>query len=178
MNISVPFTPGRTDATQEQTDVESFAVLEPVADGFRNFIKSGSHHPAEFYLVDKAALLNLTAPEMTVLVGGLRVLGANSQNSKHGVFTKTPGVLTNDFFVNVLDIGTGWNAQSDAAETFDGRDTKTGEIKWSATRADLIFGSNSVLRALSEVYASADAKEKFVNDFVSAWSKVMELDRF
>jgi len=178
VNVRVPFTPGRTDATQEQTDVASFAVLEPIADGFRNFIKSGSHHPAEFYLVDKAALLNLTAPEMTVLVGGLRVLGANSQNSKHGVFTKTPGVLTNDFFVNVLDIGTGWNAQSDAAETFDGRDTKTGEIKWSATRADLIFGSNSVLRALSEVYASADAKEKFVNDFVSAWSKVMELDRF
>ena len=178
VNVRVPFTPGRTDATQEQTDVASFEVLEPIADGFRNFIKSGSHHPAEFYLVDKAALLNLTAPEMTVLVGGLRVLGANSQNSKHGVFTKTPGVLTNDFFVNVLDIGTGWNAQSDAAETFDGRDTKTGEIKWSATRADLIFGSNSVLRALSEVYASADAKEKFVNDFVSAWSKVMELDRF
>ena len=176
--VSVPFTPGRTDATQEQTDVASFAVLEPSADGFRNFIKSGSHHPAEFHLVDKAALLNLTAPEMTVLVGGLRVLGANSQNSRHGLFTKTPGVLTNDFFINVLDIGTGWNAQSEAAESFDGRDTKTGEIKWSATRADLIFGSNSVLRALSEVYASADAKEKFVKDFISAWSKVMELDRF
>ncbi len=178
VNVKVPFTPGRTDATQDQTDIASFEVLEPSADGFRNFIKSGNHHPAEFHLVDKAALLNLTAPEMTVLVGGLRVLGANSQNSKHGVFTKTPGVLSNDFFINVLDIGTGWKPQSDAAETFDGRDTKTGEVKWSATRADLIFGSNSVLRALSEVYASADAKEKFVHDFISAWSKVMELDRF
>ncbi len=178
VNVKVPFTPGRTDARQDQTDIASFEVLEPSADGFRNFIKSGNHHPAEFHLVDKAALLNLTAPEMTVLVGGLRVLGANSQNSKHGVFTKTPGVLSNDFFINVLDIGTGWKPQSDAAETFDGRDTKTGEIKWSATRADLIFGSNSVLRSLSEVYASADAKEKFVHDFISAWSKVMELDRF
>ena len=178
VNVKVPFTPGRTDATQDQTDIASFEVLEPSADGFRNFIKSGNHHPAEFHLVDKAALLNLTAPEMTVLVGGLRVLGANSQNSKHGVFTKTPGVLSNDFFINVLDIGTGWKPQSDAAETFDGRDTKTGEVKWSATRADLIFGSNSVLRALSEVYASADSKEKFVHDFISAWSKVMELDRF
>ena len=178
VNVKVPFTPGRTDATQDQTDIASFEVLEPSADGFRNFIKSGNHHPAEFHLVDKAALLNLTAPEVTVLVGGLRVLGANSQNSKHGVFTKTPGVLSNDFFINVLDIGTGWKPQSDAAETFDGRDTKTGEVKWSATRADLIFGSNSVLRALSEVYASADSKEKFVHDFISAWSKVMELDRF
>jgi catalase-peroxidase len=178
VTIEVPFTPGRTDATQEQTDVESFKVLEPISDGFRNFIKSGNHHPAEFHLVDKAALLTLTAPEMTVLVGGLRVLGANAKNSKDGVFTSTPGVLTNDFFVNVLDIGTGWNAKSDAAKSFDGRDTKTGAIKWSATRADLIFGSNSVLRALSEVYASSDAKEKFVKDFVAAWSKVMELDRF
>jgi catalase-peroxidase len=178
VTIEVPFTPGRTDATQEQTDVESFKVLEPISDGFRNFIKSGNHHPAEFHLVDKAALLTLTAPEMTVLVGGLRVLGANAKNSKDGVFTSTPGVLTNDFFVNVLDIGTGWNAKSDATESFDGRDTKTGAIKWSATRADLIFGSNSVLRALSEVYASSDAKEKFVQDFVAAWSKVMELDRF
>ena len=178
VNVKVPFTPGRTDARQDQTDIASFEVLEPSADGFRNFIKSGNHHPAEFHLVDKAALLNLTAPEMTVLVGGLRVLGANSQNSKHGVLTKTPGVLSNDFFINVLDIGTGWKPQSDAAETFDGRDTKTGEVKWSATRADLIFGSNSVLRALSEVYASADSKEKFVHDFISAWSKVMELDRF
>jgi catalase-peroxidase len=178
VNITVPFTPGRLDATQEQTDETSFAVLEPSADGFRNFIKAGSHHPAEFHLVDKAALLTLTAPEMTVLLGGLRVLGANAHGSQDGVFTKTPGALTNDFFVNVLDIGTGWNAKSDAAETFDGRDTKTGAIKWSATRVDLIFGSNSVLRALAEVYASADAKEKFVKDFIAAWSKVMELDRF
>ena len=178
VSITVPFTPGRTDATQEQTDVESFKVLEPIADGFRNFIKFGPHHPAEFHLVDKAALLTLTAPEMTVLVGGLRVLGANANGSSEGVFTQTPGVLTNDFFVNVLDIGTGWNAKSSAAETFDGRDTKTGAIKWTATRADLLFGSNSVLRALSEVYASSDAKEKFVSDFVKAWTKVMELDRF
>jgi len=178
VNVNVPFTPGRTDATQEQTDVDSFAVLEPVADGFRNYITAGSHHPAEFHLIDKASLLTLTAPEMTVLVGGLRVLGANVGNSTAGVFTKTPGVLSNDFFVNVLDNNTGWNATSDAAETFEGRDTKTGAIKWSATRADLIFGSNSVLRALAEVYASADAKEKFVQDFVAAWTKVMELDRF
>ena len=178
VNVNVPFTPGRTDATQEQTDVDSFAVLEPVGDGFRNYITAGSHHPAEFHLIDKASLLTLTAPEMTVLVGGLRVLGANVGNSTAGVFTKTPGVLSNDFFVNVLDNNTGWNATSDAAETFEGRDTKTGAIKWSATRADLIFGSNSVLRALAEVYASADAKEKFVQDFIAAWTKVMELDRF
>ena len=178
VKITVPFTPGRTDATQEQTDVESFKVLEPVADGFRNFIKGSNYHPAEFLLVDKASLLTLTAPEMTVLVGGLRVLGANAKNTQDGVLTNTPGVLTNDFFVNVLDIGTGWNAKSDAADSFDGRDTKTGAIKWSATRADLIFGSNSVLRALAEVYASSDAKEKFVKDFAKAWSKVMELDRF
>ena len=178
IKVEVPFTPGRTDATQEQTDVESFAVLEPHADGFRNFIAGENHHPAEFHLVDKAALLTLTAPEMTVLVGGLRVLGANANGSQDGVFTKTPGSLTNDFFINVLDIGTGWNAKSDAAESFEGRDTKTGEIKWTATRVDLIFGSNSILRALSEVYASNDAKSKFVNDFVAAWVKVMELDRF
>ena len=178
IEVEVPFTPGRTDATQEQTDIESFAVLEPRADGFRNFIAGGNHHPAEFHLVDKAALLNLTAPEMTVLVGGLRVLGANVGGSKHGVFTKSPGTLTNDFFVNVLDIGTNWKANSDAADSFEGRDAKTGEIKWTATRADLIFGSNSILRALSEVYASSDASMKFVNDFVAAWVKVMELDRF
>ena len=178
VKITVPFTPGRTDATQEQTDVESFKVLEPVADGFRNFIKGSNYHPVEFLLVDKASLLTLTAPEMTVLVGGLRVLGANAKNTQDGVLTKTPGVLTNDFFVNVLDIGTGWNAKSEAADSFDGRDTKTGTIKWSATRADLIFGSNSILRALAEVYASSDAKEKFVKDFAKAWSKVMELDRF
>ena len=176
--VVVPFTPGRTDATQEQTDVESFKVLEPIADGFRNFDKSGGYHPAEFLLVDKAALLTLTAPEMTVLVGGLRVLGANASGSKAGVFTKNPGTLTNDFFTTVLDIGVGWNATSEAADSFEGRDTKTGAILWSATRADLIFGSNSVLRALAEVYASNDAKQKFVHDFVAAWSKVMELDRF
>jgi catalase-peroxidase len=178
IKVEVPFTPGRTDATQEQTDVNSFAVLEPQADGFRNFMASGAHHPAEFHLVDKAALLTLTAPEMTVLVGGLRVLGANAGGSKDGLFTKRPGALTNDFFINVLDIGINWNAKSDSAEFFEGRDTKTGEIKWSATRADLIFGSNSILRALSEVYASNDASVKFVNDFVDAWVKVMELDRF
>ena len=176
--LEVPFTPGRTDATQDQTDVNSFAVLEPITDGFRNFASSGNHQLAEYYLVDKATLLTLTAPEMTVLVGGLRVLGANVNNSKDGVLTKTPGVLSNDFFVNILDIGTSWHAKDESAESFDGRDTKTGEIKWSATRADLIFGSNSVLRALSEVYASDDAKEKFVEDFISAWRKVMELDRF
>ncbi len=178
IKVEVPFTPGRSDASQAQTDVDSFAVLEPHADGFRNFIASGNHHPAEFHLVDKAALLTLTAPEMTVLVGGLRVLGANVGGSKDGVFTKTPGTLTNDFFINVLDIGTGWTAKSDAAESFEGRDTKTGEVKWTATRADLIFGSNSILRALSEVYASKDASTKFVHDFVAAWVKVMELDRF
>jgi catalase-peroxidase len=176
--FEVPFTPGRTDATQDQTDVDSFSVLEPITDGFRNYVTSGNPHATEYYLVDKASLLTLTAPEMTVLVGGLRVLGANANNSKDGVLTKTPGVLSNDFFVNILDIGTGWNAKDKSEESFDGRDTKTGEIKWSATRADLIFGSNSILRALSEVYASDDAKEKFVKDFISAWSKVMELDRF
>ena len=176
--ITIPFTPGRTDATQEQTDVESFAVLEPLADGFRNYIKEGSAHLAEFYLVDKASLLTLTAPEMTVLVGGLRVLGANVHNSNDGVLTKNPGVLSNDFFINILDSGIGWNSKSENADTFEGRNTNTGEILWSATRADLIFGSNSVLRALSEVYASFDAKEKFVADFTRAWRKVMELDRF
>ena len=178
VTVKVPFTPGRLDATAEQTDIASFAVLEPFADGFSNFMKEESQHQAEFHLVDRAALLTLTAPEMTVLVGGLRVLGANANGSQAGVFTKTPGVLTNDFFVNVLDIGTGWNAKSESTDSFDGRDTKTGEIKWSATRVDLVFGSNSVLRALSEVYGSSDAKEKFVYDFVAAWTKVMELDRF
>ena len=176
--VSVRFTPGRADATQEQTDVESFAVLEPLADGFRNFAKSENFHAAEFLLVDKAALLTLTAPEMTALVGGLRVLGANTGNSMNGVFSNKPGVLSNDFFVNVLDNGTSWNAKTEVADSFEGRDAKTGEIKWSATRTDLIFGSNSVLRALAEVYASDDAKEKFIRDFVSAWTKVMELDRF
>ena len=176
--IEVRFTPGRADATQEQTDINSFSVLEPLSDGFRNFIKEGNHHAAEFHLVDKAALLTLTAPEMTVLIGGLRVLGANTDNSNQGVFTNSPGTLTNDFFVNVLDIGTSWNPQTAAAESFEGRDAKTGELKWTASRVDLIFGSNSVLRALAEVYASNDAKQKFVRDFAAAWSKVMELDRF
>ena len=176
--IEVRFTPGRSDATQEQTDINSFSVLEPLSDGFRNFIKEGNHHAAEFHLVDKAALLTLTAPEMTVLIGGLRVLGANTDNSNEGVFTNSPGTLTNDFFVNVLDIGTSWNPQTAAAESFEGRDAKTGELKWTASRVDLIFGSNSVLRALAEVYASNDAKQKFVRDFAAAWSKVMELDRF
>lgn len=178
VRVNVPFTPGRKDATADQTDVASFAVLEPSADGFRNFLKEGSQRPAEFLLVDKAALLTLTAPEMTVLVGGLRVLGANTNNSAEGVLTKTPGSLTNDFFVNVLDIETVWEANSGSSDSFEGRDAKNGEIKWSATRVDLIFGSHSVLRALAEVYASNDAKEKFVFDFVAAWCKVMELDRF
>ena len=177
-DITVAFTPGRTDASQDQTDVDSFAVLEPRTDGFRNYATGHSAQIAEFELVDKAALLGLTAPEMTVLVGGLRVLGANTANSNEGVFTSTPGVLTNDFFVNVLDINTGWNEKSGNPGFYDGRDMKTGAIKWSATRADLVFGSNSVLRALSEVYASSDGGEKFVNDFTRAWVKVMELDRF
>lgn len=178
VELSLPFTPGRTDAIQEQTDVESFAVLEPLSDGFRNFSKSGNYEMAEIYLVDKASLLTLTAPEMTVLVGGLRVLGANVNGSKDGVLTNTPGKLNNDFFINILNTGIGWNKKSEETGKFEGRDVKTGEILWSATRADLIFGSNSVLRALSEVYASSDAKEKFVNDFAHAWCKVMELDRF
>ena len=176
--LEVPFKPGRTDASQEQTDIHSFAVLEPKADGFRNFTAVGAHHLAEFLLVDKAALLTLTAPEMTVLVGGLRVLGGNTFDSLDGVFTKSPGVLSNDFFVNVLDAGTTWVPKSEGGDLFEGRDAKTGEIKWSATRVDLIFGSNSLLRALAEVYASDDAAVKFVNDFVKAWTKVMELDRF
>ena len=176
--ITVPFTPGRTDATAEQTDVESFAVLEPIADGFRNYLKGKYTVSTEELLVDKAQLLTLTAPEMTVLVGGLRVLGANYDNSKHGVFTGKPGVLSNDFFVNLLDINTKWKPADDHQEKFEGTDRKTGAPKWTATRADLIFGSNSELRALAEVYASADAKEKFAKDFVNAWNKVMNLDRF
>ena len=173
--ITVPPTPGRTDATQEQTDVVSFAVLEPVADGFRNYLKASGVR-AEERLLDKAQLLTLTAPEMTVLVGGLRALGIS--HGSHGVFTAKPGVLSNDFFTNVLDMGTVWTPTSDAAETFEGRDRKTGAPKWTATRVDLVFGSNSQLRALAEVYAQADAKEKFVGDFVAAWNKVMNLDRF
>ncbi|WP_411149397.1 catalase/peroxidase HPI [Streptomyces sp. A30] len=177
-DIEVPFTPGRVDATQEQTDVESFAALEPTADGFRNYVGKGNRLPAEYLLLDKANLLTLSAPEMTVLVGGLRVLGANHGQSSHGVFTDTPGTLTNDFFVNLLDLGTTWSSTSADQTTFEGRDAATGEVKWTGTRADLVFGSNSELRALAEVYASDDAKEKFVNDFVAAWVKVSNLDRF
>jgi catalase-peroxidase len=176
--ITVPFTPGRMDASQEQTDVDSFAVLEPVADGFRNYVKKGYSRCAEEFLVDKAQLLNLTAPEMTVLMGGMRVLNTSFDNSKHGVFTKRPEVLTNDFFVNLLDMSTVWTPTSETKETFEGRDRKTGALKWTGTRVDLIFGSNSELRALAEVYGSSDAQEKFVKDFVAAWNKVMNLDRF
>ncbi len=177
-NVTVPFSPGRTDATQEQTDVESFGVLEPKADGFRNYMKSRYSVSAEEMLVDKAQLLTLTAPEMTVLVGGLRVLNANFDQTKHGVFTKRPESLTNDFFVNLVDLGTTWKASSDSQDVFEGRDRKTGELKWMGTRVDLIFGSNSELRALSEVYGCDDSQDKFVNDFVAAWNKVMNLDRF
>jgi catalase-peroxidase len=176
--VQVSFTPGRADASQEQTDVESFVALEPAADGFRNYLGKGSRLPAEYLLLDRANLLTLSAPEMTVLVGGLRVLGANYQQSPLGVFTTTPGSLTNDFFVNLLDMGTTWTAMSGDENTFEGRDAGTGEVKWTGSRADLVFGSNSELRALAEVYASDDAKEKFVNDFVAAWDKVMNLDRF
>jgi catalase-peroxidase len=176
--LTVPFSPGRMDATQEQTDVQSFAVLEPVADGFRNFVKGKPGVPAERLLVDKAQLLTLSAPEMTVLVGGLRVLGANFGKAAHGVFTKHPGALTNDFFVNLLDMRTEWKPVADDPNLFEGRDRKTGELRWTATRVDLAFGSNSQLRALAEVYGSADAREKFVRDFVAAWNKVMNLDRF
>ncbi|MFA5861993.1 MAG: catalase/peroxidase HPI [Candidatus Thermoplasmatota archaeon] len=176
--VIVPFTPGRMDASREQTDIESFAPIEPVADGFRNYLKGTPGVPTEHLIVDKAQLLTLTAPEMTVLVGGMRVLGASFGGSPHGVFTDRPGSLTNDFFVNLLDMGTEWKAVSDAKDVFEGRSRKTGKAKWTATRVDLIFGSNSELRALAEVYASADAKEKFVRDFVAAWNKVMDLDRF
>ena len=178
VNVTVPFAPGRMDASQAQTDVESFAVLEPVADGFRNYLKGKYSVPAEALLVDKAQLLTLTAPEMTVLVGGLRVLNANLDQSKHGVFTQRPGALTNDFFVNLLDMSTEWKATSDAKHVFEGRDRKTGAVKWTGTRVDLVFGSNAVLRALAEVYGGADAQAKFVQDFVAAWTKVMNLDRF
>ncbi|MEU2711342.1 catalase/peroxidase HPI [Streptomyces sp. NPDC007205] len=176
--VRVPFTPGRVDATEEHTDAESFEALEPTADGFRNYLGKGNRLPAEYLLVDKANLLTLSAPELTVLVGGLRVLGANHQQSQLGVLTKTPGVLTNDFFVNLLDMGTTWKSTSEDQTTFEGRDAVTGELKWAGSRADLVFGSNSELRALAEVYASDDAKEKFVEDFVAAWDKVMNLDRF
>jgi catalase-peroxidase len=176
--IEVPFAPGRTDASQEQTDIESFDVLEPIADAFRNYVKSRYTVSDEELLIDKAQLLTLTAPEMTVLIGGLRVLGANHDGSKHGVFTDRPGQLTNDFFVNLLDMGTVWTAVSDAEEEFEGRDRKTDALKWTGTRVDLVFGSNSQLRALAEVYGQEDAREKFVQDFVAAWTKVMNADRF
>ncbi len=179
--MHVPFTPGRTDALQAQTDVESFAVLEPAADGFRNYMRGVANVPAEALLVDRAQLLTLTAPEMTVLVGGLRVLGANFKDTSHGAFTRRPGALTNDFFVNLLDMATEWKAAPGDPGLYEGRDRKTGALRWTGTRADLVFGSNSQLRALAEVYASADAadaQKKFVRAFVAAWTKVMELDRF
>jgi catalase-peroxidase len=177
-DVQVPFTPGRTDASQEQTDIESFAALEPAADGFRNYHGKGHRLPAEYLLIDRANLLNLSGPEMTVLVGGLRVLGANYQQSPLGVLTSTPESLTNDFFVNLLDMDTQWTATSQDAQTFQGHDRATGELKWTGSRVDLVFGANSELRAIAEVYASDDAREKFVRDFVAAWDKVMNLDRF
>ena len=177
-DVNVPFTPGRTDASQEQTDVESFAVLEPYADGFRNYLKQQYAVSSEELLVDRAQLLTLTAPEMTALVGGMRVLGTNFGQTDHGVFTSRPGALSNDFFVNLLDLGTTWKAVDDSEEVFEGRDRATGELKWTGTRVDLIFGSNSQLRALAEVYGTADSGQQFVNDFVAAWDKVMNLDRF
>jgi catalase-peroxidase len=177
-SITVPFTPGRMDASQEQTDVESVAFLEPAADGFRNYRKTKFSVSTEALLIDKAQLLTLTAPELTVLVGGLRALNANYDGSAHGILTQRPGVLTNDFFVNLLDMRTAWKAMSDDQESYLGSDRATGAAKWTATRADLVFGSNSELRAIAEVYASSDAQEKFVKDFVAAWDKVMNLDRF
>jgi catalase-peroxidase len=178
ISVTVPFSPGRMDASQEQTDVQSFAVLEPAADGFRSYANGNAETPAEVALLDKAQLLTLTAPEMTILIGGMRVLNTNFGQTKFGVFTRRPEALTNDFFINLLDMRTVWKATSDANNTFEGRDRKTGEVRWTATRADLIFGSNAQLRALSEVYASSDAHEKFVQDFVGVWNKVMNLDRF
>ncbi len=176
--VTVPFTPGRMDASQEQTDVASFSALEPEADGFRNYLKTKYTVSAEEMLVDRAQLLTLTPPEMTVLVGGMRVLNANFGQSQHGVFTKRPETLTNDFFVNLLDMRTTWKAGSEDKDLFEGSDRATGESKWTGTRVDLIFGSNSELRALAEVYGSADSQEQFVHDFVAAWNKVMNLDRF
>ena len=177
-DVQVPFAPGRTDATQEHTDVESFAVLEPIADGFRNYFQKGRQLAAEHLLVDKAFMLKLSAPEMTALIGGMRALNANVGQSQHGVFTDRPERLTNDFFVNLLDLGTEWQPTSDVEDVFEGRDRATGEVKWTASRVDLVFGSNSELRAISEVYGSNDAEQKFVHDFVAAWDKVMNLDRF
>jgi catalase-peroxidase len=177
-DVTVPFSPGRMDASPEQTDVEAFAVLEPIADGFRNYQKTKYSVAAEHLLVDKAQLLTLTPPEMTVLVGGMRVLNTNVGQTRHGVFTDRPEALTNDFFVNLLDMGTTWKATSADKDLFEGSDRKTGKPKWTGTRVDLIFGSNSELRALAEVYAAADSQKKFVQDFVAAWNKVMNLDRF
>ncbi|HNT71941.1 MAG TPA: catalase-peroxidase, partial [Methanothrix sp.] len=177
-NVTVPFTPGRTDASQEKTDAASFAVLEPAADGFRNYLKARYAVSAEELLVDRAQLLTLTAPEMTVLVGGMRVLGANFGGSQHGVFTKRPESLTNDFFVNLLDMRTVWRKAEEDDGVFEGRDRDSDELEWTATRVDLIFGSNSQLRAIAEVYASEDSSEKFLRDFAAAWNKVMNLDRF
>ena len=176
--VNIPFSPGRTDASQKQTDVHSFAVMEPVADGFRNYLRSGQVLSAEEFLVDRAQLLTLTAPEMTVLVGGMRALNANFGQTKHGVFTKRPETLTNDFFVNLLDMSTKWEPSSAAEGVYEGRDRATGKVKWTGTRVDLVFGSNSQLRALAEVYASNDSKDAFVKDFAAAWSKVMNLDRY
>ncbi|MCG8357068.1 MAG: catalase-peroxidase, partial [Kiloniellales bacterium] len=177
-DVEVPFTPGRTDAVQDQTDVESFAVLEPTADGFRNYLRNGHGRTGEELLLDRAHFLTLTAPEMTALVGGLRVLGANVGQSRQGVFTDRPETLTNDFFVNLLDLGTKWQAASAEEDLFEGRDRVTGEVKWTGSRVDLIFGSNSQLRAIAEVYGCEDAQASFVQDFVAAWTKVMNLDRF
>jgi catalase-peroxidase len=177
-DITVPFAPGRTDASQEQTDVESFAVLEPIADGFRNYLRAGQKVPPETRLIDRAFMLTLTVPEMTVLVGGMRALNANVGKSAHGVLTGRPETLTNDFCVHLLDMGTEWKASASEENVYEGRDRASGEVKWTATAVDLVFGSNSELRAIAEVYACADAKEKFVRDFVAAWDKVMNLDRF
>ena len=179
--VKIPFSPGRTDASQEMTDVHAFAVMEPVADGFRNYLRKGQTLSAEELLVDRAQLLKVTAPEMTVLLGGLRVLNANAGQAKHGVFTKRPETLTNDFFVNLLDMNTKWqpsNQSNGSGDVYEGRDRKTNEVKWTASRVDLVFGSNSQLRALAEVYASNDSKETFVKDFAAAWTKVMNLDRY
>ena len=177
-DVKIPFRPGRMDASQEQTDVESFAVLEPTFDGFRNYVKAGEELSPETLLVERAFMLNLTAPEMTVLVGGMRALNANSGQSKHGAFTKRPGTLTNDFFVNLLDMSTEWKASGSEKNVYEGRDRATGAAKWTGTAVDLVFGSNSQLRALAEVYAQEDSKEKFVRDFAAAWDKVMNNDRF
>ena len=174
----MPFSPGRSDATQQQTDVKSFAMLEPKADAFRNYYGKGSYYAPAQALVDRASLMTLTVPEMTVLVGGMRVLDANTNGTKHGRFTKTPGTLSNDFFVNLLDMSTKWSKSKKSEGIYEGRDRNSGKLKWTATTVDLIFGSNSELRAIAEVYASNDGKEKLVNDFANAWSKVMKLDRF